>query len=423
MSVRQYYLPGVNQVLDAAPPFQATADPEPPSPKKEGQRKPPSPRDLRMYDRVVIEDVSQYVVAEEEGLTQGYVSKRVRRVIEWMGRVGNKEYGVAAGDEKLRYLHRFAEKKYDYYRRESEAAFRESRRDLVIIKERGTRQASAEQDEKNVGQFVGEVKIEKTIRPREGNPRLLREARQGMDNLVLLACHVIARQEVPLPPEPDAEAARNEKESIARQLHENLILAAAIGCRNQEIMSLKADLAAAQRELNAAPFQASHENPAAETLEERSDAFVETVQPAPHEGEASTGTDAPRPSSERPSSESGSEAPQRAEKGERPVRRLILESHNGACVPLKESELLKLEKEGLTWLAEVGDLIASLEPVNGYDMAYRNQLVELYRNCDRNYRQHNVIPERQKLPRPEAVRRGLPYGISIPLDRDKFSPT
>ena len=101
-------IPSVNSVSSVVPLLNS-----PDSRSSRGsRRRPPSARDLRMYDRVVVEEVSQYAVAADEKLTQGYVSKRVRRVIEWMGRVGNKEYGAAPANEKLLYLQRFAEKKY-----------------------------------------------------------------------------------------------------------------------------------------------------------------------------------------------------------------------------------------------------------------------------------------------------------------------
>ncbi len=57
-------------------------------------------------------------MAQEVGLSQGYVSKRARRVVEWMGRVGNKEYGELPREQKLRYLQRFAEKTTSTARRQ-----------------------------------------------------------------------------------------------------------------------------------------------------------------------------------------------------------------------------------------------------------------------------------------------------------------
>ena len=105
----------------------------------------------------------------------------------------------------------------------------------------------------------------------------------------------------------------------------------------------------------------------------------------------------------------------------KPARRLILESHNSACVPLQESELLELEKDGLAWLTEIGELIATLTPINEYDTTFRNNLIKLWRNSERNYHRHGILPERQKFPRLESIRRGSPYTMSIPLDRDKYS--
>ncbi len=374
-----------------------------------------------MYDRVVVEEVSQYVVAAEEKLTQGYVSKRVRRVIEWMGRVGNKEYGAAPAHEKLLYLQRFAEKKYDHYRRESEAAFRESRQDLVVIKERGTREAAADGDEKHVGKFVGEVKIEKTIRPREGKPQFLREARLGVDNLVLLACHIVSRQQLPLPSEPNEEAERQEREYIARELAEKRILDSRVACRDQEIWSLKHELAAARRELESVPVLGegllTPPSPPTAGLTAAEEAkegrptdshFGGVRRPAPNEG--------------RPAPNEGGEVGRPApNKPAVPTRRLILESHDPACVPLKESELWKLEKSGVAWLAELGELIATLIPINEYDTAFRNNLVTLWRNAERNYRLQGIIPERQKFPSLESIRKGVPFSMSIPTDRGKYS--
>ena len=146
----------------------------------------------------------------------------------------------------------------------------------------------------------------------------------------------------------------------------------------------------------------------------------------PTRGSASTVDDATRaePSAGEETRQSLGEVRTQAEPGheeQKPARRLILESHDTACVPLKESELLELEKDGLAWLSEVGELIATLTPTNEYDTPYRQHLVTLWRNSERNYRRHNIIPERQKLPRLEAVRKGRPYMITIPPDRDKFS--
>ena len=77
---------------------------------------------------------------------------------------------------------------------------------------------------------------------------------------------------------------------------------------------------------------------------------------------------------------------------ETPARKAGAAAHFGvaqrACVPLKESELLELEKDGLAWLAEVEELIATLRPINEYDTPYRDHLVTLWRNSDRNYRRH-----------------------------------
>jgi hypothetical protein len=84
--------------------------------------------------------------------------------------------------------------------------------------------------------------------------------------------------------------------------------------------------------------------------------------------------------------------------------------------------LLALEKEGLAFLEEVGDLVANLEPVNSYDRTYREQLKSLWTILDRNHCNHRIIPERQKLPRVESVRRGMPYMLQMPADRDKYSP-
>jgi hypothetical protein len=123
-----------------------------------------------------------------------------------------------------------------------------------------------------------------------------------------------------------------------------------------------------------------------------------------------------RPDSPRPVSQTVNQVNQE------PRRRLVLASHNSACVPLKESELLKLEQDGLAWLAEVGEVIAALEPINECDRLYHEDLKTLWRNCDRNYREHGIIPERQKLPRLEVVRRGLPFTMMIPKDCGKFSP-
>jgi hypothetical protein len=124
-----------------------------------------------------------------------------------------------------------------------------------------------------------------------------------------------------------------------------------------------------------------------------------------------------RPDSPRPVSQTVNQVNQE------PRRRLILAAHNSACVPLKESELLKLEQDGLAWLAEVGEIIAALEPINENDTRYHENLKTLWRNCDRNYREHGIISERQQLPRLEVVRRGPPYLMMIPKDRGKYSPS
>lgn len=375
----------------------AEENPAPSTLPPRNRRWPPNARDLRMYERTVIQEMPQKVVAAEEKLTQGYVSKRVRRVVEWMGRAGNQEYGEMPADEKLRYLQRFAEKKYDHFRQQAEDAWRESRQELVVVKERGTRQASGDNDEQHEGQFVGEVKIERTRRPREGKPQHLREARLALDSLVLLACHCVARKEVQLPPEPDEAAREAQRQDLQQALVDNSILNSKIACQRQEIWILKEQLARL-KESAAAPRFDSEAPPG------------NAIQGAPPLGESgphSLTAVIPGPPSPSPS--------------QAPPRKLILESHNSACVPLNRLELEALEKDGLAFLAEVGDLIASLEPVNEYDTPFRKKLIELWRNSDRNYRLCGIIPERQKLPRLDWVRKGGAYMFEIPADRSNYA--
>ena len=57
------------------------------------------------------------------------------------------------------------------------------------------------------------------------------------------------------------------------------------------------------------------------------------------------------------------------------------------------------EEDGLAFLEEVKQLIASIEPGNSSDHHYRESLKKLYEVMRNNYRHHGVIPERQHLPR------------------------
>ena len=216
---------------------------------------------------------------------------------------------------------------------------------------------------------------------------------------MLLACHIVARQELPLPPEPNEEAERQEREYIAKELAAARILDAKVACRDQEIWSLKHELAAARRELECASSQAPLGNSGSEAPLPGGAGEAELQERAVPSGAWDRGD----------------------EEAKKPARRLILESHDPACVPLKESELWKLEKSGVAWLAELGELIATLIPINEYDTAFRNNLIALWRNADRNYRLQGIIPERQNFPSLESIRKGAPFSMSIPTDRGKYS--
>jgi hypothetical protein len=79
---------------------------------------------VQIYERAVIQEVPQRQVAAEFGITQGQVSRKCSRVIAWMSRCGVKELRGMSDHERGRYLLRFAERKYDHYREQAEAAHR-----------------------------------------------------------------------------------------------------------------------------------------------------------------------------------------------------------------------------------------------------------------------------------------------------------
>lgn len=89
---------------------------------------------------------------------------------------------------------------------------------------------------------------------------------------------------------------------------------------------------------------------------------------------------------------------------------------DGGPRPQSPSEGLasrKTEADGLAFLEEVKQLIASIEPINSYDLTYRETLQELFEMMRNNYRHHGIIPERQHLPTLKGVRGGGPYTIFI----------
>ena len=127
--------------------------------KQPSQQRPPSARDVHIYERAVIQEAPQRQVAEEFGITQGAVSRKCAKVIAWISRCGRKELSGMNDAERGRYVVRFAEQKYDFYREQSEAAHLRSLQDQVILVETGTREASG-----TPGQFEGVVTIRKTTR-------------------------------------------------------------------------------------------------------------------------------------------------------------------------------------------------------------------------------------------------------------------
>jgi hypothetical protein len=76
---------------------------------------------VHVYERAVIQEVPQRQVAAEFGITQGVVSRKCAKVIAWMSRCGLKELRGMSDAERGRYLVRFAERKYDFYREQAEA--------------------------------------------------------------------------------------------------------------------------------------------------------------------------------------------------------------------------------------------------------------------------------------------------------------
>ena len=334
--------------------------------KKAGGPRPPSAKDLEIYELAVIQEVPQRQVGEKFGITQSAVSRKCAKVIAWTGRCGRAEYSRLPCDERLRYLERFAEKMYAWYRQQAELAYRESFKDQVILKEKGTRPADG-----TPGEFVGEVQIEKTIRPQGGKATFLREARLALQDSVQLGWGCVGKRDLELIADPD-EVARQQKEAaVQKQLAEKERM-------KWELLTVRNDLANTAREL--AEVRAELE------------ALQEAGLKGGGDGAAEAGTGGSASAEELMGLMRGSDP---------------LPSPNGLSSRAAE-------KDGVKFLDELFDLIASIEPVNEYDHLYRETLKKLWRNMSNNYQHHGILPERQLLPRLQSVRRGLPYFVIVP---------
>ena len=91
-------------------------------------------------------------------------------------------------------------------------------------------------------------------------------------------------------------------------------------------------------------------------------------------------------------------------------------------VPSEGLSSREQEADGLAFLEEVKQVIATLDPTSGCDATYYSVLTKLYEISRDNYRHHGVLPERQKLPTLQGVRSGLPVSLVIPERIIKLPP-
>ena len=370
--------------------------------KQPSQRRPPAARDVQIYERAVIQEVPQRQVAAEFGITQGAVSRKCAKVIAWMSRCGQEELRGMNLAEGGRYLYRFAERKYDHYREQAEAAHRLSLEPQVILVESGEREAQGAP-----GEFEGTVTIRKTTRPQSGKPSYLREARLAVDSMVLLQWGRVGGRKLEVIPDPDEVARKKQLEEHKRTLEWNRRLEWELERAQEEIANLRKEAELARDSLP--PTGSPHDTttaaneslPAGMTLSE----WLAIGPPGAGQGE-----------DVNPEAASGGRDSFAAEvkgggelfgaKDSRPHLR-----------PKSPSEGLasrQREADGLAFLEEVKQLIASIDPLNTSDATYRKMLMDLYEVLRNNYRHHGVIPERQHLPTLRGVRSGVPFSISIP---------
>jgi hypothetical protein len=251
------------------------------------------------------------------------------------------------------------------------------------------------------------VKIRKTTRPQSGKPSYLREARQAVESLVLLDWGCIRNRQIVLVPDPDEVARKKQEEEHKRTLERNRRLEWELERAQEESANLRKEVALARDQEHLAPTGSPHDTsaaakdslPAGMTLAE----WRAIGPPGAEQGQDIN-----------PPATSGGPPSFAAEVSGGGDLLDAKDSRPRAQSPSEGLASRQREADGLAFLEEVKQLIASIEPINTSDHSYREMLKKLYEVMRNNYRHHGVIPERQHLPTLRGVRSGVPFSISIP---------
>ena len=342
--------------------------PEEPVPENP-YRRPPSRKDREIYRLAKILGWSQRRVAKKFGITQGSVSKKIKKVEFWLGWCGASDMKEMYGSERLRLGVRFTRMKYEHYLEHCERSWERSCETAITKK---TKVHSYPEGKKRDGQEVKETWVETTEKPQMGRIGHLREARLTLKDLLQLdAGFVGPGQKGPIDPDLyDIDQKWHNLQTLAKQKQifeeQNRMLL-------QQMQELE-NMVSKAREIIDKQY--------AEIAQLKRDAEERNCQKV----------DNCHSSSREACSKCG------AIPGSPPYGR---ESRKAPLPFVETPEAVLLR-------------VLNSKPLNDFEIHFQHTLTKLNKIQTRNQLIHGIPPLIQKLPTIEWVRKGGQYQVTIP---------